>query len=101
MGKEGSSGDEGLFRVVNVGIAEVLGALNVLKLGIMGELNGSWGAYMGGGIAPCVYGDMDIIILLSEEYASDISAFVALRGVKVGTTCVSVAFSAVKEEIKG
>lgn len=44
---------------------------------------------------------MDIIILLSEEYASDISAFVVLRGVKVGTTCVSVAFNAVKEEIKG
>lgn len=67
MEKEGSNGDEGLFSVVKVGITEVLGALNVLKLGIMGELKGSWGAYMGGGIALCAYGDMDIIILLSEE----------------------------------
>lgn len=42
-----------------------------------------------------------MIMLFSDVYAVDMSAFVVLCGVNVGTTCVSVAFNGVKEEIKG
>lgn len=89
---------------MNVGTIEVLGALSALKVGIIGEFVGSCGIYTeGGGILEvfCVY-DGDIgKILFSDVYVGDIREFVVLCGVKVGTTCVSVAFSGVKVEING
>ena len=87
---------------MNVGTIEVLGAFSGLKVGIIAELVVSCREYTEEGCkiaAFCVYEDSGRMWLFSEVYAGEISVFVVLSGVNVGTTCVSVAFNGVKVDI--
>lgn len=65
----------------------------------------SCGVYTEGGgmlVGFCVYKeDIDRIRLLSDVYGGGIKVFVVLSGENVGTTCVSVAFSGVNEDMSG